>query len=167
MVFRSLCTATLTAVFLAAPAFGQEYGRLGDIQYSGTSYHIFARPGEATVQVIVMGAGGGIYEIGENTRLDELFALVGGGGQVDLSERPSALTSVRLYRNQSAQRSLVYDASIEEMLTYPGAYPTLRDGDVFVIESKPIQRFGWRDGLSILTGVSALLLVSERILRRF
>lgn len=166
MVFRSLSTAALLAVFIAAPATAQEFGRLGDIQFSGTSYHVFARPGEATVQVIVMGAGGGIYEIGENTRLDELFALVGGGGQVDLSERPSILTSVRLYRDQSAQRSLVYEASIDEMLTYPGAYPNLLDGDVFVIESKDVQRFGWRDGLSILTGISALLLVTDRILRR-
>lgn len=145
-------------------AQAQEFGRLGDIQTSGTSYYVFARPGEATVQVLVLGPGGGIYEVGAETRLDEFLALVGGApGFGTRSSGSRTKVTIQLYREEGGRRTLIYEAPMEEMFAEPGQYPRLQEGDVFVVETIERSRIGWRDVLSVVTGISSVILLVTRL----
>lgn len=167
---RIACLLVLLATAGAETLQAQTFGRAGDVQSVGTAYHVFTRPGEATVQIIVMGLGGGIYEVGESTRLDELLALIGGAQGEEIGQQQSGLTrrtTVRLYRMTGGQRSLIYEAPIEEVLLDPGTHPELRDGDYLGIEIVNRTRLGWRDGLRLLTSVGTLILVVDRLARRF
>ena len=151
-------------VLLALPVQAQELGRLGDVQASGTSYHVFARPGEATVQVLVYGnSGGGIYEVGAETKLDEFLALIGGAPGFGSSTGRKVRVTIQLYREQEGSRTLVYEERMEQMVTEPGQYPRLQEGDVFVVEVIERNRIGWRDVLSVVTGVSSVILLASRI----
>ena len=158
------CKLFVMGLFLALPAQAQEIGRVGDIETAGTSYHVFARPGEATVQILVLGDGGGIYKIGAETKLDEFLALIGGapGFGVRTSQSRTSVT-IQLYRVEGGRRTLVYEAPMEQMFTEPGQYPRLQDGDVFVVETKERNRIGWRDVLSVVTGISAIVLLVARL----
>ena len=46
-------SVSLSALVVCPEAQAQEFGRVGDFVAGGTAYSIFARPGEATVQVLV------------------------------------------------------------------------------------------------------------------
>ena len=166
------CTILLCAVSLCivTPSMGQTFGRVGDIEAIGTAYHVYARPGDATVQILVMGINGGIYEVTDGTRLDELLALVGGatGPEIGLqSATISRQTTVRLYRGSEGDRSLIYEAPLEQVLLAPHQHPRLLDGDLFLIETVTRNRFSWRDALSIIGGLASVALLVERISRRF
>ncbi|RMF58362.1 MAG: hypothetical protein D6746_09840 [Bacteroidetes bacterium] len=157
----------LVLMLVAVPASAQEFGRHNRITASGTAYHVFAEPGQATIQVQVVGAvSAGIYEVSAGTDLGRLVALTG------LTLTPGASgTSVRyrvkLFRDQpDGRRLLLYDAPLEEMLANPGAYPVLQEGDVVMIESKVSQRFQWRDALTILTSLSTIILLVDRLSNR-
>ncbi|HMB93799.1 MAG TPA: hypothetical protein VKP65_23300 [Rhodothermales bacterium] len=151
-------------LLVALPVQAQELGRLGDVQATGTSYHVFARPGEATVQVLVVGSSGGIYELGADTRLDEFLALIGGApGFGSSSSARKVKVTIQLYREQEGRRTLVYEAPMEQMVTEPGQYPRLQEGDVFVVEIVEKNRIGWRDVLSVVTGISSIVLLAARI----
>lgn len=170
MLHKSVICCLLAAAVAVSEGRAQEFGRVGDIETRGTSYYVFARPGDATVQVLVMGLGGGIYEISNGTRLDELLALVGGASDTNIgqrTERQVRTTTVRLYRMQGPQRVLIYEAPLQEMLLEPGTYPTLQDEDLFIVETLDETRFDWRDGLRIVTSAASVLLLIERIVRRF
>lgn len=166
MGLRTLLVAM--AMLIAWPIQAQEFGRVGDVEAVGTSYHVFTRPGEATVQVLVLGAGGGIYEVAADTEIDEFLALMGGVPSFGVrSDKNRIEVTIRLYRGQEGARTLIYEAPIEEMLTNPGQYPELRDEDVFVVETVEKSRIGWRDVLSIFTSVSSLILLVDRVANFF
>jgi hypothetical protein len=166
---RLACILVLLAAAGAETLQAQTFGRAGDVESVGTAYRVFTRPGEATVQILVMGLGGGIYEVGESTRLDELLALIGGAQGVEIGQQSSAFTretTVRLYRLNAGERTLIYEAPIEQMLLEPGQHPALRDGDFFAIEIVNRDRLNWRDGLRLLSSVGTLVLVIDRLVGR-
>lgn len=167
---RSVILMCVVSLCVAAPTAAQTFGRVGDIEARGTSYHVYARPGDATVQVLVMGLGGGIYEVTDGTRLDELLALVGGatGPEVGTQDPTISLrTTVRLYRGEEGNRSLIYEAPLEQVLLETDLHPRLIDGDLFLIETIRRNRFNWRDGFRIVSGLASLALLIERMTRRF
>ena len=134
------------------------------VEQSGTSYHAFVRPGEVTVEVLVLGAGSdGLYEVGLDTRLDQLLALSGGAL---MTKEAQDETTIRLFRQEGGQRTLIYESSLERMLLEPGQYPALQDGDVFVVErpEEDSGGFTWRDGISLVSSIASLTLI---ILRYF
>lgn len=143
----------------------QEFGRVGDvIAEGGISYHAFVRPGEATVRVLVLGdRGSGIYEVGAETDLASLLALTGGVTTTPRERQDVRQVTIRLLRMREGRREAVYEASQETLLTEPGQYPELREGDVVAVEVLERRPFGWRDGISIVTAVAALALAVERV----
>jgi len=141
----------------------------GGLQSEGTSYHVFARPGQNTVQVLVLGSGiqAGLYEIGEGTDVAQLVALSGYGPGVRRA-RDDRTVTIQLYRyNANRQRELVYDTSLNELVVERGIYPTLQTGDILRVEVVDRERFSWRDGLQIFTAGAAIALTIERLTRVF
>jgi len=160
----------LAVIISASPIRAQEFGRINNVIAEGTSYHVFAQPGEATVQVLVLGSVGapGVYEIGISVDLGQLLALAGGPPLTETTGGTTSSTNettVRLFRRGTGRRDLVYEAPFELLLTEPDLYPSLQDGDVFTIETITHQkeRFGWREVLNLTTTVAALVLVYDRI----
>lgn len=165
---HALRTASIALLLLVAgvtPVSAQQ-NFLGteEIIASGTNYFTFARPGEATIRILVVGAGGGIYEVGQNIRMDEFLALLGGAPSF-ATQNPGTKTNVdiQLFRTEGGQRTLLYEQDLEQMILEPAAYPTLQHQDLFVINTVTRSRFGWRDGLSVVTGVSSLVLLLDRL----
>lgn len=164
------CTA-LFSCFISYPAAGQEFGRVDDILNTGTAYYTFSKSGEATVQVIVLGSISrpGVYEIGIGVDLGQLLALSGGPPLAITSGTTSSRneTTLRLFREATGRRDLVYEAPLELMLTEPGLYPPLQDGDIFTVETNTIQkqRFIWRDALSIVSSIASITILIERLSR--
>lgn len=164
LVFSSVvCLLSVTAVPAAS---AQVLGTPTEVTATSVSYHVFARPGEATIQVLVMGdASGGVYVVGTSTNMGELLALAGGtqigSPQADVIRN----VDIRLLREQGGRRAVVYDAPIEQTLMEPSAYPTLQDGDVLVVEARS-RRSAWqraRDVLQVTTSFTSLLLLADRI----
>ena len=152
-------------LFLSIPAsqvFAQEFKRFEDITSTGTSYHIFAKQGEATIQVLFLGSIGaaGVYEIGVETELDQLIALTGGAPSAT-TNTAEVETTIRILRKEGTRRELIYEASIEQMMSQPGLYPPLQDGDVITVESITTQKtpFTWRDGLSLVSSLSSVVVL--------
>lgn len=170
VVFRNVGLSCVLFLSVALPSQAQTFGRVGDIESRGTSYHVYARPGDATVQVLVMGFGGGIYEVTDGTRLDELLALVGGATGPEIGPQDRLIrrtTTVRLYRGSEGRRSLIYEAPLEQMLLETDQHPRLLDGDLFLIETETRRRFSFRDGVQIIGGLASFALLIDRIARRF
>ncbi|GIV60707.1 hypothetical protein GQ464_004485 [Rhodocaloribacter litoris] len=163
---RILCILSLLLVtgLATLPAQGQAFGRHNSITATGTSYHVFTQPGDATIQVLVVGsASTGIYEVSDGTDLGRLLALTGfsmapgGPGQ-------SVKYRIKLFRETGGgRREVLYDEPIEQMLAHPGAYPVLQEGDIVMVESRVRQGFQWRDALTILTSIGTVALLVERL----
>ena len=140
----------------ASPSLGQQ---IGDIQTGGTAFYTFARPGQNTIRVLVIGGGrSGIYEIGDNLNLAELVALSGGSGATGRTK-----TTVRLYRSTDDGRQQVFEARQKDFIERSAEHPSLQGGDLIQIETIQRQRFGWRDVLNIVTTGLALAFSIERL----
>lgn len=143
----------LCVMWVAGPAWAQPGGGAGGMETGGTAYYTFARPGQNTIEVLVLGGGqSGVYEIGENINLGKLMALAGGGGAGG-----NAKVTVNLFRLQDGKRTRVLKERLSTFATRP-QYPPLQDGDVVRLEVRQRQQFGWRDVLSITTTVTSLAL---------
>ena len=132
---------------------GQELKRFEQIISQGTSLHIFADQGEATIQVLVLGVSkSGVYEIGPDIRVDQLLFLSGG---TEFGKK--FRVTVRVYREEVIDRRLIYESPLEDMLLTPSQYPDLVGGDVLVVEVEERSRFDWRDAVRIIATVSSLV----------
>ena len=170
VVVRYTILVCALSLWDVTPSMGQTFGRVGEIEARGTAYHVYARPGDATVQILVMGLAGGIYEVTDGTRLDELLALVGGAAGPEIGVQTPTVTrqtTVRLYRGSEGNRSLIYAAPLEQVLLEPHEHPRLLDGDLFLIETVTRNKFSWRDIISVIGGAASLALLVERLSRRF
>lgn len=147
--------------------FAQEIGRVGSINASGVPYKVFAESGEATIRVYVLGSQGGtgIYEIGADTRFDELLTLAAVAPTAS-QPRTRQRVTVRLYHQEGGQRVLVFEERLEDLLQMnPNRYPELQNGDFVQVEVQNRNRFGWRDALQIVSSLSTLALLIERFAR--
>ena len=163
---RLFLISVFCSIALALPAQAQEFGRADEVIARGTAYHVFTRPGEATIQVLVLGSIGaaGIYEVSVGTDLAELFALARGSvvGVTTTTEYQDMY--LRLYRKQGDIRVLIYEKKADEMVTI-GGFPELQEGDMLTVETIARARFTWRTALQIVTTVSVLILTVERLSR--
>ena len=162
---NSICLF-IVFILCMSPVSAQEFKRLEDINSTGTAYNIFAKEGEATLQVLVLGNLGasGIYEIGANIELDQLLALSG----ATLPQNTSGVTTnvtVRLFREGAGRRELVYEAPMDQMLSEPGLYPSLQDGDLLTIDAvtRERNRITFLEGIRIVGAVAALITLFERL----
>ena len=168
-------TFRVTALALAVSLVGwggvpmassaQEVGRMDNVTATGVPYYVYAESGEPTIQVYVVGGGaGGVYEIGVGTQFDTFLALAAiGTGTASPGSRQNV--TVRLYRTSEAgARRMLLEGRAEELVQAdPSTYPQLREGDVISVDVRSRQRFGWRDGLSILTSLSSIIVLLERL----
>lgn len=158
-----LCTLSVAA---PPAARAQVLGTPTEVTASGVSYHIFSRPGEATIQVLVMGdASGGVYVVGASTTMGELLALAGGTQIGSPQAGIVRNVDIRLLREEGGQRAVIYEAPIKQALLEPHAYPTLQDGDVLIVEARSRRAFGQqlREALSITSSLTSLILLADRI----
>ena len=140
----SAAIAALAVMFVlpVTPAAQAQPATFGEYDMVAASYHRFVLPGEVSIAVLVMGSTGspGIYEVGRGTDLGRLVALTGAA----LSTEANKIT-MRLFRQNGSARDIVYEASAEEFLAFPGAYPELQDGDILTVQAVERSRFTWRD----------------------
>jgi hypothetical protein len=150
----------------AGTAAAQEFNRRAETE-TNLPYFYYAKPGQATVQVMVWGSQPGVYEVPDSTNLDLLLTLAGGPNIGSRSDRqkPTQVT-VRLYRPEQSRQEPLFEASMERMASGDVEYPTLRSGDIVMIETVQPSRFTWRDGLSLLTTAASLALLTLRIIDR-
>ena len=150
----------------AEMAAAQSFSDLNAVDVSGTSYHRFVRPGEATIEVLLLGNTGqsGIYVIGYDTDMAEFLALsgVGLGGS---SGRESSELTVRLYRPQGTTREMVFEASAEDVLSAAANVPVFQDGDIIYLEVETRQRLSWLDIIRTASSFATLVLVADRLIR--
>ena len=146
-------------------ASGQEFRRLGDMKTEGTSYHIFAKEGEATIELILLGEVGapGIYVVNTDVELDELIALSGGYPLISSSDADVTVT-IRLFRGEGEGREMLYEASSVDMLSQPGLFPALQEGDVVTVEryTHRRRRINILQLISVATSVTSLILLISR-----
>ena len=135
-----------------------------DVIAQGTAYHVYAEPGEATIEILVLGdTASGIYVVGGDTNLSELLALIGGTGGERVTPETEVKRTIRLLREQGGQRVVVYEARYEELLRNPAGYPSLQDADVFTLETEARRRFSFRDTLTIVSSIGTLTLLALRL----
>lgn len=155
----------LAVLFAPATSSAQILGNPLDVTSSGTSYRVFAQPGEPTVQVLVLGQGAtGMYIIGADTDLVELLALTGTGASEVTSDEVARTVTVRLMREQGGQRAVVYEREFDDFLSDPGSYPSLQDGDVFTVEVEQRRRFGAREVLDVTSRLASITLLVIRLI---
>lgn len=165
---RTICSFVLVFLLVAVvgnTVKGQEFRSFDDVNASGTSYNIFAKEGEATVEILVLGslAGSGIYVVGADVELDELMALMGGTLFAEASDTETTVT-VRLFREKAGKRELIYESKMEDMLTSPGLYPSLQDEDLVTVESvtKVRRRVTIFEAVGLLSTIATLVTVITR-----
>ncbi len=148
------------------PAKAQEFKRLDTITATGTAFRVFAKEGEATVQVLVIGSvpSPGLYEVGIGIGLDQLVALTGGSPLASSTSNTTEHT-VRLFRRAGEQRDLIYEAPLDRMVAEPDLYPLLEDGDVLMIESFTTERarLNWQDAVNLIASLATVILLVERL----
>lgn len=162
------CLLLAAALLATSPAaHAQEFGRIEETK-STVAYFYHAETGEATIQVAVWGSVGrtGIYEIPVDTDLERLMTMAGGAPLDARSEDQIQETTIRLYRVTNDQREVIYEQPLEEMVTRPGNYPNLEDGDIMVVETITDRRFGFRDVLSLVSTLGTLTLLGLRLFGR-
>jgi hypothetical protein len=161
--FRIACAVGALLFLTIAPASAQRNPT--DVISQGTSYYVFAQPGEATIEVLVLGdAASGVYVVGEGINLSKFLALIGGAGGERNSPDVEVNKTIRLLREDGGQRVVVYEAPLEELLRDPAAYPSLRGGDVFTVETEVRRRFVLRDTLTIVSSLASLTLLTIRLI---
>lgn len=127
---KTIVFAALAVLMTVGVAHAQ--APVGDVQTSGTSYFIFAEPGAPTIEVTVVGEGvrSGIYRLQEGTTLTQLIALSGGVPTSEETERQIVRALIRVLREQSGTRSVIYEATTEQAIRQPGTQPPFLDGDL-------------------------------------
>jgi len=146
--------ALLLAVGFAAPAQAQMTAT------PGVAVYRFAEPGQPTMDVRVWGAvrTPGLYQVERHTDLVELLTLAGGPLHAAETANVERTVTVRLARGDSG-RAVVFEAPLPDLLAAAATPPALQAGDVVTVDVTLRQRFGWRDGLAVLTGVGTLAVI--------
>lgn len=141
---------TLCLTLITAPVLAQGPGQeIGGRETRGTAYYTFARPGQNTIEVLVVGGNqSGIYRVGEDINLGQLLALAGGG-------RGDRRTKARIhfYRLKNGKRTKILEEGLGKLINR-SQYPSLEDGDILRIQNQ--ERIIWRDVLQISTTILGL-----------
>ena len=102
----------------------------------------------------------GYFEVGPGVDAVRLLALAGGPvGDGVRDDRQTAETTVTILRSG---QGTVYESTLEAFVTGAGV-PDLAAGDAIQVEVVRRNRFTFRDGLSIVGSVAAVLLVALQV----
>lgn len=160
---RFLLVGLLVACFT-----GSLHAQSLDMLQGGTgAFFTFAEPSDITIEVKVWGAvnSPGLYEIRQGLHLSTLFSLAGGPQNSVQDDRTNRTFTLRLYRSQGSSDPVLFlEKQVENDILLLNEDPVLMHGDLLVLEERVKQKFGWRDGLSVVTGIGTLILVAERVI---
>lgn len=154
-----------TALLLVpALAHAQTFDRIEERSSNVPSYFYHVQPGEATMQVEVLGAvrSPGLYVLDANTTLNELLALSGGPTLNVRTGSNRRTTIVRLMRPQR-ENDPVFEAQLEGAIASFDDAPPLADGDILNVEIIERRRFTWRDVFTVVNTVALIALSVERL----
>ena len=159
------CTACVLVGLVALPSSAQAQA---PVISGGVAYTVFHLPGEATKEIVLMAeAQSGIYVIGESINLDKFLALAGVSFFERETDNVEIRKTVRVLREQGAERVVVYEARTGEMLVQTEAYPTLQNKDIVTIETEAIRGFDYRQGLQLFSQVATVVLLGLRLYDAF
>ena len=132
------------------------------------SNYNFSEPADVTIYVSVWGTvrSPGLYEIPEQTRLSRLWSLSGGPIVGPRQRRQDRTIRVRLFREGTSGRELIFEAEMQNEVIPMEDDPVLQEGDVLAVETLERHRFGWRDAISIVSAAGTLTLLTLRITGR-
>lgn len=162
---RSLTVSLFVAALALAPAaFAQ--GQLVTAT-PGVAIHRYAEPGQPTMDIRVWGAvrTPGVYQVELDTDLLEMLSLA--GGPVFTTEAPNVerTITVQLARGSDADRRIIFERPLQDLLRAPGEIPALQHGDVIHLEVDVRRRFDWRDGATIVSSLGTLTVIVLNILQ--
>lgn len=166
---KNIRLAQLTAALLLClgvlgantTAQAQDFGEVEETNSNVTSYFFFVEPGEAVIEVKVMGTvrQPGLYRVNPGIDLGTLLAL-SGGPVLDVRDRNrDRETTIRLFRPQGGgEQALIFEDDFEGgIATRSASYPVLQDGDVMTVEVVQDRTFEWRDAVSILSAAATVV----------
>jgi hypothetical protein len=124
------------------------------------SYHRFFLPGEATVQVSVVGAvqQPGLYEIAVGTDIGRLLALSGGPRYEARESGRRRRVELRLFRPEAGAEP-IYATTMQDAATNTAVFPHLCEGDTFLVDVVEKRGFGLQEIATIAGGLSAVALL--------
>ncbi|MFQ5568334.1 MAG: SLBB domain-containing protein [Rhodothermales bacterium] len=140
---------------------------LDDLRRSSGAYYRFASESDITIEVKVWGAvrNTGLYEVRQGLKLSTLLSLAGGPQSTARDARTKSTFTVRLLRLQpEGHHAVIAETVMENEILLLDQDPTLLSGDVLVAEEQLRQRFGWRDGVTLVTALGTLTLIVERLI---
>lgn len=139
--------------------------RAQDVPSSESFIHTFARPGQSTIQIYILGSVGtpGIWRIEQDTDLIELLSAANVSGFGDNPADQSTRVNLRIYRTNSNTRSMVYEARLEDVLARGTTYPPLEAGDVIEVETNRRRVLGISLISQVIGAASSLTLLILRL----
>jgi hypothetical protein len=152
---------------LAPPAAAQFVPNPTEVRATGIPYRMYARPGEPTIQVQMLGEiASGIYVVGTTTNLGDLLVMAGGANLSEGSPNVERTVTIRLMRQRGDIREVVYESDVHRMLREPGAYPTLQDGDLITVTSTVRPRYTFRETIGLVSSLASITLLLLRLTER-
>jgi hypothetical protein len=160
---RAILFLIISASFAGVTA-AQVVGRFEQTESNAVPWYYYVSPGSRTIQIEVMGAvqAPGLYELNDDTSLNQLLALTGGPTMGPRAARMSRTVTLSLFRPASGSVTPVYESEILDGSLYAQNYPPLREGDVLRVDVVERTRFNWRDALQIITAAASAYLVFDR-----
>mgnify|MGYP006280611613 CR=1 FL=1 len=145
-------------LFLATPSVGwaQQSPQLSAL----TSPQIkeYGRPGYPKITVYVWGnADTGVWNVEEGTGLLEFVSVI---SRVQFgNQRPESrnVQTLRIYRADRTDKDPFFESRVEKLFTERTVYPSLKDGDILVLETNVKNRFSWRLFREIISTAAILL----------
>lgn len=161
---RKLVLVLVASATFAGVASAQVVGRYEQTQSNAVPWYYYVTPGSRTIQVEVLGAvqAPGLYELNDDTSLNQLLALTGGPTMGPRATRTRRTVTLYLFRPSSGSMEPIYESDILEGSLYSPDYPPLREGDVLRVDVVERTRFNWRDALQIITAGASAYLVFDR-----
>jgi hypothetical protein len=126
----------------------------------------FAEAGTPTMEVRVWGAvrSPGVYQVARETDLVSLLSLAGGPLHAQDAPNVERTVTISVSRGEEGRRSLIYEGSLPELVRAPAGL-MLQDGDVVALDVDVVQRFSWRDGLTIFSALGSVAIIVLNIMR--
>lgn len=166
-----LVAAGLLVLWVASPALAQSQGSnaqgVGQRETTRSniaSYYYYAEPGDLTMQVNVWGTvrNPGRYEVQTGTDLGELLSFAGGPQLTRMREQDERTITIRVSRVTDSGRNIVYESTLDSLITTPQAYPVMEGGDVVTIETIEDPGFTWQDAIGTIGSVASIGLLVVR-----
>lgn len=160
-----LLVALTVSIVTPDPAVAQVFPYQNQTISAGLPYYTWTKPGDVPIQVFVVGAKSGIYQVALGTSIEELVVLSDNASSLLTTSEERREVNVKLLRESGSERRVIYEAPLGEVLTRTGGQPELQEGDVLEVEVKVKRRFGWNQILSVASTATSIALLISYIVR--